>query len=1016
MRHLLLASLILSATVTAQRAPDNGPRDATPTWHALVGARVVIDSERSLDHATVVIRKGRVVSVKAGSTPPAGARVWDCSGLSIYPAFVDAHVPVEAPKADPTAPGTHWNAAVHPQRTALDGEGLTEASAKELRKLGFAVAAITPKGGIFRGSTATVYLDKPKPKTKRSTLRATEFQSLAFERNRSYPASQMGAIALIRQTLLDAQWHAAALAQRPHEIEQAALLPLVSKPKVLFDTRDELEALRALQIAKEFNHKFVLVGSGLSFRRAEEIAGAKATLIVPLAFPKKPAISTLSDREAVSLRDMWTWEQAPTNPRRLLDAGISIALTSDKLKDRSSFLKNMRVALRNGLTKKEALRALTTTPAKILGIADCVGRIAPGMAANLLLTDGELFAKRTKHHSIWIRGRHHALEQDSKIDITGSWLVALKAGDMRIDHLVVDAKHRITVFRQEKLTINEVIPRELTGPKNQSKARALRRGERQVDFSFDSKPLGGEGTVTLNAVLEGNRLLGTGALADGRRFAWGASRISTRTSAVATTEPKKKRVTPPAAITALPVPLGAYGLLTQPSQLSVIIHNATIWTSGPQGIIENATLVTKAGKIVYVGPSRSAPNIEVDITVDAEGQHLTPGLIDCHSHTGISKGINEGTQAVTSEVRIGDVINPDDVGWYRELAGGLTVANQLHGSANPIGGQNSVVKLRWGAGSPESMKLVGAPAGIKFALGENVKQANRGDKYTTRYPQTRMGVEAILRDRFIAAREYDKQMRKYAATDEARRKFVKAPRRDLELDALVEILHGDRLIHCHSYRQDEILMLCRIAEEFGFIIGTFQHGLECYKVATEVKRAALGASIFTDWWAYKFEVIDAIPENGAILHEVGVTVSFNSDSNELARHLNTEAAKAVKYGGVDPAEALKFVTINPAKQLRIDHLVGSLETGKDADFVIWSGNPLSGFSRCLETWIDGRRYYSTEDDLALRERAERERQRLIQKILNTDESDRTPAKESVTNDEYLEAQGSCGCSRTEAHR
>lgn len=311
------------------------------------------------------------------------------------------------------------------------------------------------------------------------------------------------------------------------------------------------------------------------------------------------------------------------------------------------------------------------------------------------------------------------------------------------------------------------------------------------------------------------------------------------------------------------------------------------------------------------------------------------------------------------------------------------MANVLHGSANAIGGQNAVIKMRWGV-RPDQLIYTRAPAGIKFALGENVKQSNWGDDFTTRYPQTRMGVEEIIRDAFTAARDYERRLTVWKQNSRYRKTHL-PPRRDLELDALVETLNQKRMIHCHSYRQDEIEMLMRLTEEFGIRVGVFQHVLEGYKVADQIARHGAGASTFSDWWAYKFEVIDAIPYNGTLMHDVGVNVSFNSDSNELARRLNLEAAKAVKYGGLSEIEALNLVTINPARQLGIDRWVGSLETGKDGDFVIWSGPPLSTYSVCEQTWIEGRQYYSLEaKEQALKEdRALR--RRLIQKILQAED-------------------------------
>jgi imidazolonepropionase-like amidohydrolase len=329
-------------------------------------------------------------------------------------------------------------------------------------------------------------------------------------------------------------------------------------------------------------------------------------------------------------------------------------------------------------------------------------------------------------------------------------------------------------------------------------------------------------------------------------------------------------------------------------------------------------------------------------------------LIDAHSHAAILGAVNESTLPSTAMVRIGDVVNSETRNIQDQLAGGLTTANLLHGSANPIGGQNQIIKLRDGA-SPEGLKFEDAPPGIKFALGENVKQSNWGEKFTTRFPQSRMGVPTFYRNRFTAAQQYLKEWSDFKKNGGV------PPRRDLELETIGEIIEGKRFIHCHSYRQDEILAFLRVMEEFHVRVGTLQHILEGYKVADEIAQHGAGASCFADWWAYKFEVYDAIPYAGALMRERGVLVSFNSDSSDLARRLNTEAAKAVKFGGVPEEEALKFVTINAAKQLGIDKRVGSLEPGKDADFVVWSGNPLDSRSVVLQTWIDGKKYFDREE-------------------------------------------------------
>lgn len=417
-------------------------------------------------------------------------------------------------------------------------------------------------------------------------------------------------------------------------------------------------------------------------------------------------------------------------------------------------------------------------------------------------------------------------------------------------------------------------------------------------------------------------------------------------------------------------PLEGRGPVAAPQ--AVLVQDATIWTCGPAGRLEHASLLVVSNRILQVGRFADALVPADAMRIRAAGWHVTPGLIDCHSHTAILGAVNESALPSSAMCRIGDVVNSETKNLREQLAGGLTVANLLHGSANPIGGQNQVIKLRDGA-SPEGLKFEGAPPGIKFALGENVKQSNWGEKFVTRYPQTRMGVPAFYVNRFTAAQQYLEAWKQFDAAGGP------PPRRDLELEALGEILRGQRLIHCHSYRQDEILAFLRVMESFGVKVGTLQHVLEGYKVADEIAAHGAGASCFADWWAYKFEVYDAIPHAGSLMRERGVVVSFNSDSSDLARRLNTEAAKAVKFGGTPEIEALKFVTINPAKQLHIDARVGSLEPGKDADFVIWSGPPLDSRSVVLQTWIDGKQYFERAAAAQRAEALRQEREALIAK-------------------------------------
>jgi imidazolonepropionase-like amidohydrolase len=366
--------------------------------------------------------------------------------------------------------------------------------------------------------------------------------------------------------------------------------------------------------------------------------------------------------------------------------------------------------------------------------------------------------------------------------------------------------------------------------------------------------------------------------------------------------------------------------------------------------------------------------------VDGACKYVMPGIIDCHSHI-MAEAINEGSVSVSSMVGIGDVLNPEDIAIYRALAGGVTTANILHGSANSIGGKTLVMKMRWGRNA-EDMKFEGAMPGIKFALGENPKrsgnQAGPGAPAALRYPATRMGVEDVIREAFSDARAYKASWEAYHAKV-VRGETAIPPARDLRLEPLVEVLEGRRLVHAHCYRQDEILMLLRVADDFGFKIRTLQHALEAYKVAKEIGAHGAGVSTFSDWWAYKMEAQDAIPYNAAILVRKGILVSLNSDDPELIRHLDKEAAKTMKYGGLSEAEALSLVTINPAKQLMIDKRVGSLEVGKDADVLLYDGHPLSNFSKVLKVWIDGHEYFDRDRDIGGRPKREIEKKALESK-------------------------------------
>jgi imidazolonepropionase-like amidohydrolase len=400
----------------------------------------------------------------------------------------------------------------------------------------------------------------------------------------------------------------------------------------------------------------------------------------------------------------------------------------------------------------------------------------------------------------------------------------------------------------------------------------------------------------------------------------------------------------------------------------VVIQNAKVLTV-TKGTFQGSVLI-RDGKIVAVGEKVMVPP-DARI-IDAGGQYLMPGIIDAHTHIA-SESTNEGSISVSSMARMEDVLNPEDVSIYRALAGGVTTAHVLHGSANSIGGTTVVVKLRWGKDA-QGLIFEGAKPGLKFALGENPKRSGSpvtGARTAPRYPATRMGIEDVIREAFLEAKDYQRTWREYEAKVK-RGEPATPPRRDLKLEPLVEVLEGKRMTHVHAYRADEILMMLRLAEELGFKVDSFEHGLEGYKVAKEIAAHGAGVTTFSDWWAYKMEAIDAIPYNAALMMRKGVLVSLNSDdlNASLMTRLNTEAAKTMKYGGLSETEALALITINAAKQLQIDKRVGSIEPGKDADLVVYDKFPLSSFARVQKVFIDGELYFDRDRDLS--GRAERE--------------------------------------------
>ena len=972
---LLLAGAITLAAQAQRTAPQAGLRENPSRVHALENARIYVRPDLVIDRGVVVVRDGLIVEAGASVDVPPDAWRWDYAGMTIYPGLIEMFTQAGLSEADEaeTSGSAYWNPEVRPEISAADAYRVSETEIARLRQSGFAAAMVVSDQGVFAGSSAVVNLGAGTP--NENILKRDVFQHLRMYRNRyrMYPASMMGVVALMRQTILDAQWYRDAHAafdgnprqNRPEDNDALASLDgvIARGQAVLMSVDDDHAFLRAARLAEEFGLRFLVRGSGHEYRMLDAVRETGAPVILPLDYPqsKDLYVSTPEDANDVTLETLRHWELAPGNPGRLHRAGIPIALSSTRLGKSSEFHDRVREAIERGLDYEGALAALTTTPASMLGLSRQLGTLEPGKLANMTITDGPLFAEDVRVQDVWVAGDRHVITPRPVIDPRGTWAVALREVSLSLSIDGTPGALKGAVDR-DGTTI---------------KASRMELDDTRITFSLEDDALGEAGVWRFSGSIRGDRIAGRTIRPDGESLGWSAGRTADR-EASAMEIPAAGTATDPALL----YPPGAYGRENLPVRPEyVLVRNATVWTLDERDRLENADVLIREGRILEVGTGLEAPEHAVEI--DGTGKHVTPGIIDAHSHTAILQGINEGTQAVTAEVGIGDVIDSYDIAMYRELAGGLTAANVLHGSANPIGGKNQVIKLRWGMG-PEALKFTEARPGIKFALGENVKRSN-WRTLSDRYPQTRMGVEQIIRDRFHAAREYQQAWDRYNALDD--KSGVVPPRRDLELETLQEILAGERLVHCHSYRQDEILMLLRVAEDFGFTIGTFQHVLEGYKVAPELAAHGAGASAFSDWWAFKVEAYDAIPYNGALMHDAGVLVTFNSDSDELARRLNTEAAKAVKYGGVDEVEALKFVTLNAAKQLAVDRWVGSLEAGKHADFVIWNGHPLSTYTKCEQTWIDGRKYFDIDEDLQMRIEVEKERTRLIQKLLKSPETD-----------------------------
>ncbi|HMF70240.1 MAG TPA: amidohydrolase family protein, partial [Flavitalea sp.] len=732
----------------------------------------------------------------------------------------------------------------------------------------------------------------------------------------------------------------------------------------IFEAGDKWQDLRADRIGKEFGVQYIIKGGTNEYQRIAEIAATKAAFILPLNYPLPMDVDDPNELRFVGLDDMKHWELAPTNPGAFERAKINFCLTTADLTNVSEFMANLRKAIEYGLSEAKAFESLTKTPATLLNVYDKVGSLDAGKVANFLITSGPIFNEKTVILNNWVQGKKFAVKADAWYDVKGTYKLALNGASPQT--MSVELKDGGVASFTAKDT--------MTGK-----------------YSYDGKLVklsystgrGPRATETiLSGVSNGNTWSGMGRDGSGNSFTWTATFEKAPAAKADTAKPKQ-----PLNLGKVIYPFMAYGSDSIAKQETLLIKNATVWTSEKEGKLEATDVLVKGGKITEIGKNISATGARV---IDGTGKHLTAGIIDEHSHIAVNS-INEGGQSVTSEVRIADNLNPEDINIYRQLSGGVTSSHILHGSANTIGGQTQLIKLRWGM-NDEEIKFKGADPFIKFALGENVKRSS-ATQGNNRFPDSRMGVEQVLTDAFQRATDYQAAMKAGVAVAPAKSTSKKGAvvattagatvttvRRDLELDALVEIMNRKRFITCHSYVQSEINATMKVADKFKFPINTFTHILEGYKVADKMKAHGANASTFSDWWNYKNEVLDAIPYNASIMQRVGLNVAINSDDAEMARRLNQEAAKSIKYGGMSEEDALKMVTINPAKMLHVDDRTGSIKTGKDADLVLWSENPLSIYAKAEKTIVDGTVFFDREKDVELRKEMQVEKTRLIQKM------------------------------------
>ncbi|MFZ9612981.1 MAG: amidohydrolase family protein [Crocinitomicaceae bacterium] len=965
----------------AQFGPENGVKKSAPNTILVQNARIYVSPNSVLENADILIVDGKIQEV-GKNLKSKEALVFDYSGKTIVPSFVELYSNVGQPKTSFHEGGFrlsalnksnmigafYWNEAIHPEFQAANSFSIDAKSNEALIQQGFGFAVSHLMDGMVRGTGALVSLGNDQ--VNKQMIKDAAGQFLSFSKGssiESYPSAHMGSIALMRQALYDLSYYTSA-----PQTEFSISLSAWSKQKNLpmfFKTEDKWEILRAEKIAKEHDLNFVYIGSGNEYAAIDALKKINRTIVVPLQFPDAYELRDPYIARQIPLSDLKHWELAPANPFLLYQNNIKFCITSHGLKSSEQFWKNVRLAISKGLPVDAALAALTVNPANELGVLDQIGTLEKNKWASFSVYSSDPFTTEAQILHAWLKGDLIRYKELESTPILGKYTFQIDGEKYLVEMEGTNDKPSGKIKLMDKVnpTLFDTITKKVS----------VQIIENDINLQFTPFALQSSGIIQLHGKVSRNAAVfeGDGTNETGKWIQWSAIR-----SEKAADSPKPVEVKADTSQIGNPwLPNMAFGFQSVPKNETIVVKNVTVWTNEADGVMKNASVLIENGKIVNVAKNNALQVPNSARVIDGKGMHLTPGIIDEHSHIAISKGVNEGGQAVTAEVSISDVVNPDDINIYRQLAGGVTAAQLLHGSANPIGGCSALIKLKWGS-SPEEMLIPNAPKFIKCALGENVKQSNWGDYSTTRFPQTRMGVEQVFYDAFYRAREYKSAWLAYNE-----HKTAIQPRRDLELDVLVEIMDSKRFVTCHSYVQSEINMLMHVADSMGFHINTFTHILEGYKVADKMKKHGVGGSTFSDWWAYKYEVNEAIPYNAKLMADQGVVVSINSDDAEMGRRLNQEAAKSIKYGGMSEEDALKMVTLNPAKLLHLDDRMGSIKVGKDADLVLWTDNPLSIKAKVQYTMVDGTILYDASKNQELNERNEKERARIIAKMLLANE-------------------------------